>query len=215
MMSARSASVSCTRLPDSNITSVASIRDSSASRGAARGLLATAKIPRRKTGRSAAPRPHSAASTEDGPGSAITAWPAAQTSRTSLKPGSEISGVPASDTSAIEAPCASFSQDFRPRQRGVVLVIGLELRRDAVALGQPAGDAGVLAGDDVDAGQRFQRAQGDVAEIADRGRHQMQPGNRPSARSGHGRPSKMCAADGSGRPSGVFVEAGFARIMPI
>ena len=49
-------------------------------------------------------------------------------------------------------------QDFRPRQRGVVLVIGFEIRRDRVTLGQAAGDAGVLAGDDVDAGQRFQRA---------------------------------------------------------
>jgi len=54
----------------------------------------------------------SAVRTDDAPGTATTAWPAAQTSRTSLKPGSEIRGVPASDTSAIEAPCASFSRIF-------------------------------------------------------------------------------------------------------
>ena len=54
----------------------------------------------------------SAVSTEEAPGTAITAWPAAQTSRTSLKPGSDISGVPASDTSATAAPCASCSRIF-------------------------------------------------------------------------------------------------------
>ena len=69
-------------------------------------------------------------------------------------------------------------QDFRSRHRGVVLVIRLELRRDRVALGQAAGDAGVLAGDEVDAGQRLQRAQRDVAEMADRGCDQIQAGNR-------------------------------------
>jgi len=45
---------------------------------------------------------------------------------------------------------------------------------NAEAVGQTAGDAGVLAGDDVDPGQGFQRPQGDVAEIADRRRHQVQ-----------------------------------------
>ena len=97
-----------------------------------------------------------------------------QASRTSLKPGSEINGVPASETSATEAPCANLLQNFRPRLRRVVLVIGRELGRDRVALGQSPADAGILAGDDVDAGQRFQRAQRDVAEMANRGRHQMQ-----------------------------------------
>src|SRR4029079_11949396 len=47
-----------------------------------------------------------------------------------------------------------------------------------MALGQAAGDAGALAGDDVDAGQCLQRAQGDVAEITDRGRHQIEAGHR-------------------------------------
>ena len=89
------------------------------------------------------------------------------------------------DRSALRQPF----QDFRPRQRGVMFVIGLEQGRDRVALGEPAGDAGILAGDDVDAGQRLQRAQGDVAEIADRGRHQMQAGpglGRGQDLAGHG-----------------------------
>ena len=79
------------------------------------------------------------------------------------------------DRSALRQPF----QDFRPRQRGVMFVIGLEQPRDRIALGEPAGDAGILASDDIDAGQRLQRAQGDVAEIADRGCHQMQAGPGP------------------------------------
>ena len=111
MMAARSASVSCTRLPDSNITSVASIRASSVSR-ARRAVCFGGRKPSKKKRSVGSAATASAASTEDGPGSAITEWPAAQTSRTSLKPGSEIRGVPASETSAIEAPCASRSRIF-------------------------------------------------------------------------------------------------------
>ena len=59
-----------------------------------------------------------------------------------------------------------------------MLVIGRQLRRDAVALGQAAGDPGILAGDEVDAGECFQRPHRDVAEIADRRRHQIKPGRR-------------------------------------
>ena len=99
------------RLPDSNITSVASIRASSARR-ARRAVSLEGRNPSKKNRSVGNAATASAASTDDGPGSAITAWPAAQASRTSLKPGSEISGVPASDTSAIEAPCASRSRIF-------------------------------------------------------------------------------------------------------
>ena len=111
MMAARSASVSCTRLPDSNITSVASIRESSVSR-ARRAVAFDGRNPSKKNRSVGSAATARAASTDDGPGSAITAWPRAQASRTSLKPGSEISGVPASDTSAMEAPCASLSRIF-------------------------------------------------------------------------------------------------------
>ena len=65
-----------------------------------------------------------------------------------------------------------------PGERGVMLMVGLELCRDRIALGQAAGDSGVLAGDDVDAGQCFQCAQRDVAEITDRRCHQIEAGNR-------------------------------------
>ena len=78
----------------------------------ARALCLCGKNPSKKNRSVGNAATASADSTEEGPGSAITAKPAAQTSRTSLKPGSEIKGVPASDTSAIEAPCASFSRIF-------------------------------------------------------------------------------------------------------
>ncbi len=67
------------------------------------------------------------------------------------------------------------AQQHRPRFAGIVLVIGRERGRDGVAVEQFAGDAGVLAGDQVGAGKRFQGAQRDVAEIANRGGNDMQP----------------------------------------
>ena len=90
---------------------MASIRASSESRVRRETCLA-GKNPSKKNRSVGSAATESAVSTEDAPGTAITAWPAAETSRTSLKPGSDISGVPASDTSAIEAPCASFSRIF-------------------------------------------------------------------------------------------------------
>ena len=44
------------------------------------------------------------------------------------------------------------------------------------AVEKHAGDARVLAGDDVGGGQRRERAERGVAEIADRGRHNIEPG---------------------------------------
>ena len=52
----------------------------------------------------------------------------------------------------------------------VVLVVGDERRRDAVALEQHAGPARVLAGHDVRVAQRGQHAQRDVLEVPDRRR---------------------------------------------
>ena len=69
-----------------------------------------------------------------------------------------------------------FFQNLRPRRRGVVLVIRREPRRDRVAVGQAVGDAGILAGNDVDACQGLERAQRDVGEVADRRCHQIEPG---------------------------------------
>src|SRR6185437_9939797 len=57
-----------------------------------------------------------------------------------------------------------------------MLVVGRELRRDAIALQQPAGDAGIFASDDIHGGECLKCAQGDVAKIADRGGHQKESG---------------------------------------
>jgi hypothetical protein len=57
-----------------------------------------------------------------------------------------------------------------------VLVIGARPLPDAVAVEQHAGDPCILAGQDVGGGQGLQRAQRDVAEIADRRRHQIERG---------------------------------------
>ncbi len=69
MISASSASVSCTRLPDSNITSVASMRASSVRRDR-RAADFDGKKPSKKKRSVGSAATDSAASTEDGPGSA-------------------------------------------------------------------------------------------------------------------------------------------------
>ncbi|MCY1301669.1 hypothetical protein D9M70_512940 [compost metagenome] len=57
---------------------------------------------------------------------------------------------------------------------GIVLVIGVGPVHDAIAVEQHARNPRVLAGEHVGAGKRFQCAQRDIAEIADRGRHQIE-----------------------------------------
>ena len=177
MMPARSASVSCTRLPDSNITSVASIRDSSVSR-ARRAVRSRRQksLEEKPVGRQrghAQRRQHRGRAGQRDHGMAGGADLAHQ-----LEAGignQRRAGIRHQrDRDALR----QLLQDDGARLRGVVLVIGFQLRRDPVALGQPARHPCVFAGDDVDAGQGFQRAQRDVAEIADRRRHQMQAGNR-------------------------------------
>ena len=55
------------------------------------------------------------------------------------------------------APGGEPFEDFRPRRLGVVVVIGDQRRRQAVMVEQLAGDAGVLAGDEIGGGQNFER----------------------------------------------------------
>ena len=66
-----------------------------------------------------------------------------------------MSGVPASETSATAAPSASRRSSHRPRLGRVVIVIGRERRCDGVTVEQFAGDAGILAGDQIGAGKRL------------------------------------------------------------
>ena len=79
------------------------------------------------------------------------------------------------DRGAVGEP----AQQLGPRLRGIVVVVGRQRGRDGVAVEQLAGDAGVLAGDQVGAGQRGKRAQRNIAEIADGGGDDVQSGGEP------------------------------------
>jgi hypothetical protein len=58
----------------------------------------------------------------------------------------------------------------------IVLVIGLHRHLDAIALEQPPAHPRVLAPDEVGRGERRQRPDRDVAQVADRGRDKVQAG---------------------------------------
>ena len=79
------------------------------------------------------------------------------------------------DRRAIGEP----AQQRRPRLRRIVVVVGRQRRGDGVAVEELARHPRILAGDQVGAGQRRERAQRDVAEIADRGGDDMQPRSEP------------------------------------
>ena len=87
--------------------------------------------------------------------------------------------MPASETSATDRPSASAAKQPRPLRRAVVVVVGQDRARvaaNAVDLQQLARLAGVLGGEDVGARQHVERAEGDVARVADRGRHEVEAG---------------------------------------
>ena len=124
MIAARSASVSCTRLPDSNSTSVASIRDSSVSR-ARRAVCFGGRKPSKKNRSVGSAATASAVSTEDGPGSAITEIAGGADLAHQLEAGIGDQGRAGVGDQRDRGALRQLFQDFRPRQRGVVLVIGL------------------------------------------------------------------------------------------
>ena len=79
------------------------------------------------------------------------------------------------DRRAIGKP----AQQRRPRLRRIVVVVGRERRGDGVAVEEFSRHPRILAGDQVGAGQRRERAQRDVAEIADRGGDDVQSRSEP------------------------------------
>ena len=83
--------------------------------------------------------------------------------------------MPASETSATRLPCRQRRQRLGPRALGGVLVVALQLGREAVGGEQLAGHPGVLGQHQVGGGQHVERAQGDVAQVADRRRHHIEP----------------------------------------
>src|SRR5262245_11584482 len=76
------------------------------------------------------------------------------------------------DGGAIGEP----GDELRSRLGGVMLVIGGERGGDAVTVEEFAGDARVLAGNEVGGGEHLQRSHGDVAQIADRRGDQIEAG---------------------------------------
>jgi hypothetical protein len=79
----------------------------------------------------------------------------------------------------------AFDQE-RSGTPGVVLVIGRERARNAMAGQQLGGDAGVLAGDHVGGGEEAERAQCHVLGVADRRRHQVEAGREAAGRASCG-----------------------------
>ncbi len=150
------------------------------------------------------PAATSAARLAEAPGIGTTRWPASIAARTSLKPGSGHQRRAGVRYQRQRAAIGEQGQQPRAGALGIVVVIGGQRRLDAVALHQPVGDAGVLAGDEVGAGQRLQRAHRDIAEIADRRRHDVQA--RLQARCGEGLPGEAEDA-GARRGRRVFHDA--------
>ena len=108
------------------------------------------------------------------PGMAKTGRLASARARISGKPGSDSSGVPASEISASAAAGRDAVDDVLGLGPLIVLVQGDAAPLDAIVVEQPRRHAGILAEDDLGRGQRFERADGDVAQVADRGGHDIE-----------------------------------------
>ena len=70
-------------------------------------------------------------------------------------------------------------QELGPRRRGIVLVVGGQRRRDAVMVEQLPRHPRILAGNHVSRSEGLQRPERDVAQVADRGGDEVQPGRKP------------------------------------
>ena len=101
----------------------------------------------------------SAANGADAPGSAVTAISGFLRGTNQLEPGighQRRAGIRHQcDGGALGEPL----QQFGPRRRGVVVVVGRERRGDGIAVEQLARHARILAGDQVGARQRCERPQ--------------------------------------------------------
>ena len=86
--------------------------------------------------------------------------------------------MPASEISATENACPDAREQPRAFPRSVVLVIGSELAPDAEMREELPAVARVLGRDQVGAGEHGERAERNVGEIADRRRHEIEPGGK-------------------------------------
>ena len=136
----------------------------------------------------------SAASAAEGPGNTSTARPAATHARTSTKPGSRDERHPGVGDERDNAAGAHALDQLGGPLGLVVLVVADELGVDAVAIEQDPGATRVLAGDDIGFAQGRENAEGDVLEVADRGRADDQAAGAHRAASRASIPSKANAA---------------------
>src|SRR6516225_1474952 len=166
---ARSASVVAMRAPVSNKMSVAGMRLSSLMR-ARRAPSFAGKNPSNKNRAVGRPLSVRAASTAEAPGNVVTRAPAAHELVTGVGDERRPGVRDQRDRGILGEP----GDELRPRLGGIVLVIGGERGGDAKMVEKLAGDARVLACDEVGGGEHLERPHGDVAQIADRSGDQIE-----------------------------------------
>ncbi len=139
-----------------------------------RAALLGGRKPSKKNRSVGKPAIVSATIAAQGPGSEVTAIPSATASATRL-----IAGVGDQRRAGVGDQRQRLALPHAPKRArarlgGVVLVIGDERGLDRVVVEQPARDAGVLGEDRIGGGERLERPNGDVAEVADRRRDDVQ-----------------------------------------
>ena len=161
------------RCGDSNATMVSRrSAHSSSARRRAPGL--TGRNPTNVNASVGSPLTCSAAITALGPGMLSMRTPSATAARTSGKPGSAMPGEPASVTTAMDSPPRNRSTSPEICARSLCSNRLTSARANPEVIEQPAGVARVLGGDQAHLAQHAQRALGDVLEVADGRRHQVQ-----------------------------------------
>ncbi len=135
-----------------------------------------------------------AATTALAPGIGSTVNPASRMAATRAAPGSEIPGVPASVTRATDSPFASRASDSFDTCALVVLVDAEDRGFDIEMAKQNAGSTRIFGSDELDLLEHLDGTEGDVVEIADGRRDDVEHAFRSRGPSGH---SKLPLRDGS------------------
>ena len=153
----------------------------------------------------ASPAAATAASTADAPGTGTTAPPCAGPRRDQpLARVADTTGVPASVTSARSVAGREVLEERALPRRAALRVVAHRPGRDLVAVEQPARDPRVLGRDERHRPQDLERAERDVAEVADRRRDDVQrpgrPPGRPLRRAQEPRPAARVEVVDAGRP---------------
>ena len=123
--------------------------------------------PSKKNRSVGSPATDKAVRTADAPGIAIT-----RVTGVMSRPHQLVAGIRYQRRARVRHQCDRLavreaSEQLRPRFGGVMFVVRREWRCDAVTFGQLAGDAGILAGNDIGTREQFQRTQADIAQVPD------------------------------------------------